>query len=105
LLFRNQDLSRDDLLHNAMALKLDERRFTSCVDSGQYKGEIDNDLKEGIRAGVSGTPSFFINGVFISGAQPIAVFDKIIKEEIVSIGQEQAPNQRGLRAPPGLPVK
>ena len=38
-----------------------------------------------MQAGVSGTPGFFINGVFVNGAQPLSAFESLIDAELVSI--------------------
>jgi predicted DsbA family dithiol-disulfide isomerase len=63
---------------------LDSGRFQSCLSSGKYKTQIDEDLQEGKSVGVSGTPAFFINGVFLSGAQPASAFEKIIDAELAA---------------------
>jgi protein-disulfide isomerase len=88
LLFGNQSKqSREDLLENARKIALDEKRFASCMDSGKYKPQIDKDVQDAIRIGVSGTPGFFINGIFLAGAQPASAFEKIIDEALVRAGQ------------------
>ncbi len=66
----------------AKDLGLDEKAFDECVTSERYKDKIMADQKEGIAAGVTGTPAFFINGQFISGAQPYQVFQQIIEQEL-----------------------
>jgi len=48
--------------------------FDECVDSGEMSAEVDNDFNAGRAAGVTGTPSFFVNGQKISGAQPFSAF-------------------------------
>jgi len=44
--------------------------------------EVQDDLGDGQAAGVSGTPSIFINGKMVIGAQPFSVFQSIIEEEL-----------------------
>jgi len=66
----------------ARELGLDEKAFDECTTSERYKDKIMADQKEGIAAGVTGTPAFFINGQFISGAQPFQVFQQIIEQEL-----------------------
>jgi len=73
---------RDNLLFDARVLQLDEKRFDSCLSSGQYKPQIDQDLQDGARAGIVGTPGFFVNGILVDGAQPAAVFEQIIDQEL-----------------------
>ena len=70
------------LIASARALKLDETAFQACLASGKFKSQIDADLAEGQKAGVSGTPGFFINGVFLSGSQPQVEFEKAIDTQL-----------------------
>jgi protein-disulfide isomerase/Tfp pilus assembly protein PilF len=83
LLFENPDkLSRNGVRELASSLKLDEKQFDSCLSSGKYRTKVEQDLQDGIRAGVSGTPGIFINGIFLSGAQPEAAFERVIEAEL-----------------------
>ncbi len=85
LLFGDQNrLDKNGLLEKAKTLKLDEKQFDSCLTSEKYKAQIQQDSQEGMRAGVSGTPGFFINGIFFSGAQPESVFEKAIQEQLAA---------------------
>jgi protein-disulfide isomerase len=70
----------------AGALGLNVESFNECLDSGKYADEVEADLLEGQHFGVTGTPSFFINGRKITGAQPFSVFQDIIDEELVKTG-------------------
>jgi protein-disulfide isomerase len=81
-LFSSSKLERPALLEYAHNLKLDEKRFDSCLASGKFQADIQRDLQEGTQAGVSGTPGFFINGVPLSGAQPMEAFVRVIEEEL-----------------------
>lgn len=74
----------------ARSLGIDEKSFSSCVASGKFKARIEQDVQDGTRAGVSGTPGFFINGVFVNGAQPEADFVKIIDRELIAAGSKSA---------------
>jgi protein-disulfide isomerase len=83
LLFANQDkLQRDGLLAQARALKLDEKQFDSCFTSGKYIAQIQQDYQDGIHAGANGTPTFFVNGIFINGVLPPSAFEQIIQEQL-----------------------
>jgi protein-disulfide isomerase len=66
----------------ATDLKLDMNQFTTCLDSGKYAAAITKDMAEGAQAGVTGTPAFFINGQFLSGAQPFAAFQDAVEEAL-----------------------
>lgn len=77
------------LLEHATALQLNETQFLSCLNSEKYKSAVDADLKAGSRARVNATPAFFVNGVFISGAQPASVFSKAIDSELARLNADQ----------------
>lgn len=63
----------------ARDLGLDRESFAECLSSGRYLDEIRNDLEAGLRAGVRGTPAFFINGVKLEGAWPFSKFQEEIE--------------------------
>ena len=75
-------LTPDELKQYAKDLKLDAAAFDQCVDSGKYKAAVDQDTQEGLGLGLTGTPSFFINGRQLVGAQPLTAFQKIIDGEL-----------------------
>ena len=79
---RYRTLQQEDLPVRAGELGLDPVAFKICMDSGHNADEVAADVQEGQIAGVTGTPSFFINGRMISGAQPIERFIEIIEEEL-----------------------
>ena len=82
-LFANQQkLDVPDLKAHAASLKLDTAKFDKCLDSGEKASVIQADLADGKKAGVSGTPAFFINGILLSGAQPFEEFKSIIDDEL-----------------------
>ena len=97
-LFENQKaLGLADLPRYAEALGLDTRRFTECLGSGKHAAKIRKDMAEGQRAGVSGTPTFFIGltepGTSqvravrrLVGAQPYESFKEAI-ESLLSQGR------------------
>ena len=75
-----------ELVTSAVALNMDEKSFRACLDSDKFKSEIEADREQGIKIGVTGTPGFFINGIFLSGAQPQAEFEKIIDSQLALLG-------------------
>jgi protein-disulfide isomerase len=82
-LFKNQQkLMPDDLKAHATTLGLDAAKFNECLDSGKNAKAIQDDIAAGKKVGVTGTPAFFINGVMLSGAQPIEEFKKVIDAEL-----------------------
>lgn len=93
LLFANPDkLNRPGLLELARRLRLDEVAFESCLSSGKHRADVEKDLQDGIRAGVMGTPSIFINGTLLSGAQAESVFARLIEAELANVEKKSAAN-------------
>jgi len=85
VLFKNQKkLEPTELKAHASEVGLDAQKFGQCLDSGDKKKTVDADQQAGLAAGVGGTPAFFINGIFLNGAQPIDEFKKVIDEELAS---------------------
>ena len=83
LLFENQSkLDSASLAGHAVSLGLNPEQFNTCLSSGKYKAAIEQDLQEGVQAGITGTPGFFINGIFINGAHPASVFEKAVESEL-----------------------
>lgn len=83
ILFANHStFTPDDFKHYATTLQLDATQFATCLDSGKYASAVNQDLAEGTRVGVSGTPAFFVNGRFLSGAQPFSAFQQAIEEAL-----------------------
>jgi protein-disulfide isomerase len=68
----------------AKQVGLDAEKFEACRSARKYQAQVQADAVEGAKLGVSGTPAFFINGRFISGAQPLESFTKIIDEELAA---------------------
>ena len=87
LLYQNQaQLGQADLYVNyARQLNLDVTSFTVCLNSGKYAYKVQNDYAEGLLLGVSGTPTFFINGRILVGAQPLSAFSAYINAELATI--------------------
>ena len=84
-------LEASDLIERARTLSLKEEPFRACLASGKYQSSVNADREAGIKAGVSGTPGFFINGVFLSGAQSQAEFEKIIDGQLSFVEHHRAP--------------
>jgi protein-disulfide isomerase len=66
----------------ASQIGLNSAEFNQCLDSGKYKSEVEKDVADGSAYGVSGTPTLFINGNPIVGAQPFSAFKAIIDGEL-----------------------
>ncbi|GIX46309.1 MAG: hypothetical protein KatS3mg131_0520 [Candidatus Tectimicrobiota bacterium] len=85
-LFAADRLEVADLKQYAAELGLDVQQFATCLDSGKYAAEVEKDLQDGVRAGVSATPSFFINGQPLTGAVPYERFQELVEEALARAG-------------------
>jgi protein-disulfide isomerase len=82
-IFENQDsLDTTSLKQYAKDIGLNTEDFNSCLDSGKHTQEVKKDFSDAGAAGVTGTPTFFINGIKVVGAQPYSVFQQIIESEL-----------------------
>jgi predicted DsbA family dithiol-disulfide isomerase len=83
LLFNEQQkLAVADLKEKATRLGLDGAKFDECLDSNRHAEAVQADARAGDAAGVSGTPAFFVNGRFLSGAVPFENFAELIDDEV-----------------------
>ncbi|HEV2855339.1 MAG TPA: thioredoxin domain-containing protein [Thermoanaerobaculia bacterium] len=90
-MFANQQaLEVDKLKAKAAELGLNAEQFNQCLDSGKHAATIQADMKDGSAVGVNGTPALFINGRFLSGAQPLEAITPIIDDELRRAGQKTA---------------
>ncbi|MBL8134902.1 MAG: thioredoxin domain-containing protein [Anaerolineae bacterium] len=78
-------LTREAFLSYAETLEMDIPTFTACYDDQQHRSEIINDYVTGQNLGVSGTPTFFINGRILIGAQPLDTFVLAIEAELIEL--------------------
>jgi len=84
-LFANQvAIDVPSLKKHAATLGLDQATFDQCLDSGKFAGIIGEDQKLGEELGVQSTPTLYINGRAVIGAQPYDVFQSVIDEELAS---------------------
>lgn len=75
-------LSRPSYLEYAERLGLDRAAFTACLDDGRYAETVLADRAYALQLGVNSTPTFFLNGIPIVGAQPFEVFASWIDSEL-----------------------
>ena len=95
-IFANQQkMSRDQYIAYAKELKLDVAKFTKSLDDAALKAQIEADMADAGKLGVSGTPGFFVNGKFLSGAKPFGEFATAINAELKRLN---------LPIPPGAPA-
>ncbi|MGE0041948.1 MAG: thioredoxin domain-containing protein [Vicinamibacterales bacterium] len=88
-LFANQNqLEVPALKQHAAAIGLDQAKFDECLDSGKFGDIMNADMEEGQKLGVSSTPTLYINGRPVVGAQPYEYFQQVVEEELARQGQK-----------------
>jgi protein-disulfide isomerase len=76
LMFQEQNrLAVRDLKVAAGRLRMDQKQFDACLDSGRHTEQVQKDMSEGTRVGVTGTPAIFVNGIPLEGGA--VPFDKV----------------------------
>lgn len=71
-----------DLKRYALEVGLDVAKFNACYGSRKYESAIQQDLSDGLQAGVEGTPTFFFNGLRVQGALDFATLEFLIKKSL-----------------------
>ena len=81
-------LTVPDLKEKADRVGIDREKFDECLDTGRYGQQVQRDMEEGRRAGVTGTPSLFINGNELrGGAVTYETLVSAIKNELARSAQ------------------
>ena len=75
-------LNKEDLAATAKSIGVEEKAYTTCMDSNKHMAMINADMEQGKNLGVKSTPTFFVNGQLLQGAQPYEVFKELIDEEL-----------------------
>lgn len=81
-LFNGDTLNRDLYVQYANELNLNTDEFIACLDSGKFDDFIQQDMDFAFGLGVQSTPTFFINGLALVGAQPLSSFQNLIDKEL-----------------------
>jgi protein-disulfide isomerase len=88
-MFKNQPpetdtsmFTNDNLTSIAGQLGMDTTQFSNCMTSTKYATQASTDLADGQKAGVNGTPTVFINGTPVVGAEPYTAFKVLIDQEL-----------------------
>ena len=87
-LFANQQALQPELLKKYAAdVGLNAAAFNACLDSSKYEARVQDALGAGARLGITSTPTAYVNGRMVNGAQPIEVFQAIIDDELARGGK------------------
>jgi protein-disulfide isomerase len=82
-IFANQAAMSPERYHEyAVQIGLDMDQFEADLQAGEVRGRVSADAAEAAKLGVTGTPGFFVNGRFVSGALPFESFQRMIDEEL-----------------------
>jgi protein-disulfide isomerase len=81
-LFSSESLGNSTYIQYAQDLGLDMGTFESCLSDHKYQQAVQADSDFAINLGIRSTPTFFINGLAIVGAQPLDVFKQVIDKEL-----------------------
>jgi protein-disulfide isomerase len=90
-LFQYKKFELAELKEQARALQLDTASFDKCLDTGEQASAVQRDLAQGQHLGLTGTPSFFVNGHFLSGAVGYRKLREAVEQELTALpSQKQA---------------
>ena len=59
--------------------------FSQCLDSRKHRAAVATDIETGTKLGVTGTPTFFVNGALFVGNQPPAEFQRVVERELARV--------------------
>lgn len=85
-----QDISAlavPQLKQAAAKLGLNQATFDQCLDSGTHQARVQAGYQEGEKLGVNSTPTIYVNGRPLIGAQPFEAFKQVIDEELARISR------------------
>jgi protein-disulfide isomerase len=84
LLFSASGMGSAQLKDFAHQLKLEQAKFDQCLDSGAEASAVQSDYHEAQQLGLSGTPSFFLNGRFFTGAVDYKMLRDLVQQQLVA---------------------
>jgi protein-disulfide isomerase/predicted transcriptional regulator len=88
LMFTDQEhIGVKDLKEKARRLGMDGNKFNTCLDTGKYTEQVQREMAEGSKAGVTGTPALFVNGIEVpGGAVPYPTVAAAVERELQRTG-------------------
>ncbi|MDP3976001.1 MAG: DsbA family protein, partial [bacterium] len=82
------EIPRENLSRYATELNLDMPAFETCMQSEQFKKEIEADQQAGDRFGIDGTPGFIVANYRVGGAKPFSFFATLIEKALEEKAQK-----------------
>jgi protein-disulfide isomerase len=89
-----RDLSQDNINHWAEEIGLDMVRFTMDLKSGKYKPVVEKELAQGEQAGVSGTPTLFVDGKHYNGPIETQALEEVLQAEFKTLAARATPSRQ-----------
>jgi len=90
IIYENQEaLAWDDLFAYAKAINIDVEQFKKDISKQEVIDKVENDFESGVRSGVNGTPSFYINGKKYNGDYEERIFTRYLKSLLTGDLQEE----------------
>jgi protein-disulfide isomerase len=87
MIFEDQRaMAPEKYVEYAGTIGIDVDQYKADLASAKVKARVDGDSSAAAKLGVTGTPAFFINGRYLSGAQPFSAFQRVIDEELKKQG-------------------
>lgn len=83
---RPGNLLDQELVSRAESLALDMAAFRECFESDRYRTEVAASFEQGRKLGVTGTPTYFVNGLVLPGAQTYEALKMVIEDELREAG-------------------
>lgn len=93
VLFYSRQVEVDALKEHARVLNLDTEKFDTCLDSGAESAAVKKDLEEAKSLGLTGTPSFFVNGHFFSGVVDYAALKDMVNQQMNVVASQHSGQQ------------
>jgi len=89
LMFEEQNrLTVSELKEKAVRVKMNKSKFDSCLDTGRFTERVQEDMKEAVKVGVTGTPTVFVNGVMVDGGASYEALAKAIDRELARVNKK-----------------
>jgi protein-disulfide isomerase len=93
-LFDDHQLELAQLKEHARNLRLDAASFERCVDGGEQAASVRKDFAEAQRLGLTGTPAFFVNGHFLSGAVSYSTLREVVEQQLAASAPRRTAKER-----------
>jgi protein-disulfide isomerase len=95
-LFDDHQMELAQLKEHARTLKLDAASFDQCLDAGEQAAAVRKDFAQAQRLGLTGTPAFFVNGHFLSGAVSYGTLREVVQQQLAASVSSRTVRERNI---------